>query len=141
MITTLDPSLAIRGKILAALRGDATLTAIIPEARIYKSQTPADAVWPFIRLGVMINTPMRTDGQPGGEITGAVHCFTKGGDDPEKLAMQINAHVVRILDAIDALALEDDAQMSIHVTQSQVIEDGAEAAAFHGIVSIAALGL
>ncbi|WP_257541026.1 DUF3168 domain-containing protein [Sphingobium sp. CFD-1] len=137
MITTIDPSLAIRGKILAALRSDAALTAIIPASRIYKSQTPSEPTWPFIRLGVLMNAPLRLDGGSGGDVTGAVHCFTKGGDDPEAMAMQINAHVARILDSIDDTEA-DELDIGVHVTQSQVMEDGSEASAYHGIVSIRA---
>lgn len=130
MTTTLDPSLAVRGQIIAALKADAQLTAIVPAARIYPRKVPASPTWPFIRLGVLTATPLRLDCTDGAEVTGAVHCFVKAVPgsipDPEALAMTINSHVARVLDA-----LEDGA-----VSQAQVIEDGAEADAYHGFVQI-----
>ena len=145
MITPLEPSLSIRGKIIAALKADPQLNAIVPAARVYPSKVLAGVAWPFIRVGVITTTPFRTDGQPGGDGTGAVHCFVKRDasttPDPEARAATINAHVVRILDDIDAVELDDDAELSIHVRQAQVIEDSAEADAYHGIVTYEALAL
>lgn len=143
MITTLEPSLAVRGKIIAALKADAGLNSLVPAVRIYPGKSPASPTFPFIRVPIFISTPLRTDGQPGGDVSGVVHCFTKlnatGGIlDPEAHAANINAHVVRVLDAIDAIDLGDGIDLAIHVRQAQVIEDSAEADAYHGIVSIEA---
>lgn len=133
MITTIDPSLAVRGKLLRALREDAGLTAIIPAERIYKADPPADAVWPYVLLGELITTPQRLDGGSGAVVSGAVHCYTKATDGPQADAMTINAHVARILDGIDAIDA-DELDLGIHVTGSQVVRDGAEASARHGFV-------
>lgn len=146
MITTLEPSLAVRGKVIAALKGDAVLNALVPAARVYPSKVPAGVAWPFIRIGTLTSAPLRTDGQPGGDVSGVVHCFVKldtaaGILDPESHAADINAHVVRVLDAIDAVDLSDGADLSIHIRQAQVIEDSAEADAYHGITSFDALAL
>jgi len=144
MITPLDQSLSIRGKIIAALKGDPQLNAIVPAARVYPSKVPATRSFPFIRVGTLTSTPVRTDGQPGSAATGFVHNFVKLSatvPDPEALASTINSHIVRIIDAIEAIALDDDAKLSVMATQAQVIEDSAEADAYHGIVSIDALAL
>lgn len=144
MITPLDPTLAIRGKVVAALRADAQLNALAPAARVYPSKVPADPVWPFIRVGTITTAPFRVDGQPGGEGSGAAHCFVKKSatiPDPEAMAATINAHMVRILDSIEAVQLDDSAELSIHVRQAQVIEDSAEADAYHGVVTYDALAL
>lgn len=133
MITTIDPSLAVRGKIIAALRGDSTLTAIIPATRIYKADPPSNVVWPYVLLGELITAPQRLDGGNGAIVSGAVHCFVKAVDDPQADAMTINAHVARILDSMDEVAA-DELDLGIHVTGSQVIRDGAEASARHGFV-------
>lgn len=140
MITTIDPTDAVIGKIVAALKADAALNAIVPAARVFPSKTPAALTWPFIRIGDHINTPNRLDGGSGGDVSGVVHCFTKASTstpDAQKQARQINAHIARIIDATEALQA-DELDVSIHVTLTQVIPDAAEADAFHGIVSISA---
>lgn len=139
MITTIDPSLEVRGKIIAALKADATLIAIVPAARIYPPKVPAEVTFPYIRLGVLDDVPLRLDGGSGGEVSGVVHCFTKlatSVPDPEKQARQLNGHIARVLDALDSVAISPLA-MAITVTQTQVIEDD-EPDAWHGIVSIIA---
>lgn len=142
MTTTLDPSLSVRGKIIAALRSDAQLTAIVPAARIYPGKSPASPTYPLIRVPMLIGTPDEMDGGSGSRQSGVIHNFTKlaaGNPDPEAQAATINAHIVRIVSGIDAVDLEDGEEMGIHVRQTQVIGDSAEADAWHGLTSIEAL--
>lgn len=138
MTTTIDPSLAVRGKIIAALKADADLTVIVPAARIYPAKQPATVTWPFIRVPMLTGT---FDGL-GSSQTGIVHCFTKLGSsvsDPEAQAATINRHMARILGAIDGIDVGDDLEVGIHVRQTQTLMDPAEADAFHGMVTIEAL--
>ena len=142
MTTTIDPSLSVRGKIIAALKADAQLTAIVPSTRIYPSKTPANPTFPFIRVPMMMGTPDEYDGGSGSQQTGVIHNFTKLAStvpDPEAQAATINAHVVRILSGIDAVSLSDGDVMGIHVTLTQVIPDPTEYDVAHGMVSVAAL--
>lgn len=137
MITALNPAHEVRQAVLAALKADYDLTLLVPAARIYPQQSPAKIEWNFIRLGAMIATPYRVQCSDGSTVAGIAHCFTKaqtGSPDPEQAASLLNAHMARILDAIDGLDL-GGAELSIHVTQAQVIQDSAEASAFHGFVS------
>lgn len=140
MITTIEPSLEVRGAIIAALKGDVQLEAIVGE-RIYPPKTPATLTWPFIRLGVLSSAPLRPDGGFGGDVSGVVHCFTKLDSatvpDPEAQARQINAHIARVLDAIGDTAISPLA-LAVHVTLAQVFDDPSEADAWHGVVSIEA---
>lgn len=138
MITTLDPSLAVRGKIISALKADTSLTAIVSAARIYPGKSPASPTWPFIRVPILTGT---FDGL-GSSQGGFVHCFTKLSTtvpDPEAQAATINRHVARILGAIDDIDVGDDLEIGIHVRQTQTLMDPAEADAFHGICQIDAL--
>lgn len=138
MITTIDPSLAVRGKIIAALKADAELTAIVPASRIYPAKQPATVTWPFIRVPMLTGT---FDGL-GSSQSGFVHCFTKlwtGIPDPEAQAATINRHMARVLGSIDGIDVGDDLEVGIHVRQTQTLMDSAEADAFHGIVQIDAL--
>lgn len=148
MTTTLDPSLSVRGKIIAALKADAQLTAIVPAARIYPGKSPASPVFPFIRVPMLIGTVAELDGGGGSEQSGVIHCFTKlklskppapeDIKDPEAQAATINRHIVRIVSGIDDVDLGDGESLGVHATQTQVIEDGAEADAYHGMVTVRA---
>ena len=140
-MTTIDPSLSVRGKIIAALKADTDLTTIVPAVRIYPSKTPATVVWPFIRVPMLTGTVAELDGGSGSEQSGVIHCFTKISatvPDPEAQAAMINAHIVRILSGIDDIPLGDGESLGIHAVQTQVLMDPAEADAFHGITSIRA---
>ncbi|WP_069338329.1 tail completion protein gp17 [Sphingobium yanoikuyae] len=140
-MTTLDPSLSVRGKIIASLKADAQLTAIVPATRIYPGKPPASPVFPFIRVPMLIGTVAELDGGGGSEQSGVIHNFTKlSADvpDPEAQAAIINSHIVRILSQIDDVHLGDGESLGVHATQTQVIEDGAEADAYHGMVTVRA---
>ncbi|KQX18420.1 tail completion protein gp17 [Sphingomonas sp. Root1294] len=139
----LDPILPVRRKLIAALKGDAPLVAIVG-ARIYPAKEPDPVTWPFMRLDGASSSPFRADGGAGGEVTGLIHCFVKGGGsilDPEATCATINSHVVRIIEAMDAVALTGDTDLAVHARLSQVIPDPAEADAFHGVVRYEALAL
>lgn len=143
MTTTLDPSLSVRGKIIAALKADAHLTAMVPAARIYPTKQPPSPTFPFIYVPMLIGTAQALDGGGGMEQAGVLHCFTKlalpGVPDPEAQAATINQHIARILSTIDAVNLSDGESLGIHVEQTQVIMDPTEADAFHGVVRVRAL--
>lgn len=142
MTTTLDPSLSVRGKIIAALKGDAQLTAIVPASRIYPGKTPAAPTFPFIRVPMLTGTVAELDGGSGSEQSGVIHCFTKlaaaSVPDPEAQAATINRHIVRIVSQIDDTPLDDGESLGVHAVQTQVIEDSAEADAYHGLTQIRA---
>lgn len=141
MATNLDLTHVIRGKIIAALKADTDLNAIVPAARVYPQATPATLAYPFIKIGAPITTPQFIDGRNGTDCSAAIHCFTKKTDGlapPEELAMTINAHVVRILDAIEDQAIGDGLTLDAIPRQAQCIQDE-DADSFHGFVTFDAL--
>lgn len=144
MTTILDPILPVRGKLIAALLADVPLKAIV-DIRIYPGKTPSPIVWPFVRLDGAVSTPVLVDGGAGGGVNGLIHCFVKLDKvlfpDPEATCATINSHVVRIVSAIDGIVLGADHKLDVYIRQSQVIQDTAEADAYHGIVRYEALAL
>jgi len=134
---TIDPTIYARQKVIAALKADAALTAIVPAARIYPQKTPDQPTFPFIRMGALSFVPVRGDGGAGGQVTGAVHCFTKASattPDAEVQAATIQRRMAEVIEAmndIDASGL----QLSVHVTGGQLLMDSAEADCFHGLVT------
>jgi len=141
MATNLDLTHAMRGKIIAALKSDAQLVAIVPATRIYPQSVPADPAFPLVKMGAAISTPQFIDGNDGTLYSAAVHNFTKkatGNRDPEAQAMEINAHVIRILNSLEVASIGDDLSMDVTPRQAQVMQD-ADADAYHGFVTFDAI--
>lgn len=138
MITALSPSLSIRTAIISSLTDDVQLTAF--GLKVHPGKLPNKPVWPFLIVPTPSGVPTWRDGSGGGsEMTGVVHSFVgvaPATPDPEAAAANINAHIVRILDGLDLVI--DEVAISIHPTLDQVIRDGAEADAWHGVVNYAA---
>ncbi|MFD2430980.1 hypothetical protein ACFSUK_28765 [Sphingobium scionense] len=93
-------------------------------------------------MPMLIGTVAELDGGSGSEQSGVIHCFTKLVNptvpDPEAQAATINRHIVRIVGGIDDVDLGDGESLGVHAVQTQVIEDGAEADAYHGMVTVRA---
>lgn len=126
---------------MAALKADAALVAIVTVARIYPQTVPATPVFPFVKLGAPIATPQFIDGNDGTQYSAAVHCFTKkatGVPDPEVQAMQVNAEVVRIMEAMEGISIGDGLTLDVFPRQVQVMQDE-DADAYHGFVTFDAI--
>lgn len=123
------PILALRRTIVAHLKADETVIAVLPAARQFGERSQ-DLGWPFSRVGEF-------EGAPGHEIRGAVHVFSKGDFTDE-----VNTIVERIATSLDGavLTLDEDVarRANIALLGTRVIPDGAEQSAWHGIVTILA---
>lgn len=140
-MTALVQAFDIRTAVLSATQSDAGVTALIPAAQQYPAVVASGVVWPFIRHGTVQELPQRHDGLAGpvyGSIAlSAVHVFAKAGNgmpDAERFCGLVCREVARVLEAMDAVVLNGEPSLSVQVTQSEVIQDGAESGAFHGIV-------
>lgn len=130
-------SLRLRQTVVQRLRADADLTAVGDPAiadRIYGRRTPATLAWPFIRVNLALEGPLRK----GTTVRVTVHSFSKTQFDDECEAM--NAAIQASLeDAVLQLGTSTKAFFSW--LSSQVMPDSAEADAYHGINSFdAAIG-
>jgi hypothetical protein len=122
-------SLWLRQGIVQFLRSDPDLILIgdTPLAdRIYGRRTPATLTWPFVRVSLADEGPLRK----GTDIRVTVHTFSKMQFDDECEAL--NAAVQK---ALEDTALELGPSTTAYVVwnASQVVEDAAEADAYHGI--------
>lgn len=140
---TRDFLLPVRKAILAALKSNSDLTALVPQERIYPPKTPATPQWPFIRYGAASDLPWKSSGEDGQRLLTAVHCFARATDaepDGEDLAGRIKAAVAVQLDGPEGkglvLALEDGFSAVVQVQGGRVIRDGDEADDWHGIVDL-----
>lgn len=137
-MTIIDQTDNARKAILARLKADSGLTALVPAARIYPSRTPAALAWPYIKLGVINDLPYRPSGASGSQnLFGTVHVFTKTGGavlDAENQCHQIRKELMRILDAQSSIPLTGG-KFSLHYDGGTVMQDGDEADAYHGVVN------
>ena len=133
-----DSSLAVRRAILARLKAEAPLTALVPAAFIYPGSVPADHGWPFIRWGSPTGVPIRASCFDGMDITVALTAFAKPryqNNDPrlamletaEDRAHKIGAAMAKALDRT-RLILDTDYDASAVVTwrNTQTFADRAE---------------
>lgn len=139
-----DSSLYVRQSALQRMKAAPAIVADVPAARVYPPQRPANPLWPFIGYGVPTSAPFTASCLDGATITVAVHVYaetTGEGDDTvggEELAQRIAANVAAVLEGSYDLADTDcpwPATAHFAWTGTQVIQDGADADAFHGIVS------
>lgn len=133
-MTTIDQTNATRLVILARLKADSGITALVPSARIYPSRTPAALTWPFIKLGVINDTPYRPSGAIGSQnLIGTVHIFTK--TSASVLDAEYQCHLIRreVIRAVDAMGGIGD--LYIRYDGGTVMQDGDDADAYHGVVN------
>jgi hypothetical protein len=122
----LSPTTYARQTILAALKADSAVTAMVPKASIYPAKTPNNPGKPFIRYGSASVQPQRASCWAGGDVSGAVHLFVGQSGaihDPEAFAG----------DALDAIAEALDAIEDCHVERTQLLPDAEEPDIMHGI--------
>ncbi|TZG25581.1 DUF3168 domain-containing protein [Sphingomonas montanisoli] len=131
-----DRTLGIRRAILIAVKAAGPVTAIVPSARIFPQQQPANAPFPFIRLGAPSAIPVRAACVDGGEVTIAVHAFANGGPSitAEDQAHAIGATLASALDG-RSLDLGGGAAGKFRWTGSQLLQDPEEVSAFHAVVN------
>ncbi len=143
-----DTSLYVRRAGLSLLWADADLHAAVG-GRIYPPQRPSDPTWPFVGWGVPIVGPFEASCLDGAEIDFAVHTYAATDEDGaetvsgEELATELCGHVARVLAEAGEVDLAPHGcpfPATAHFTwrSSQVIQNGSEADAFHGIVSMRA---
>lgn len=136
MITPLSPASPLKTLIRQRLLADPALTAIVA-TRVYASKPPSNPTKPFIRIETPQGEPQWYDGGDGGsDVNGVVTSYTGATSampDPEKGAADINAHVIRILAAIDAV-IDGEVSVSIVPTIDQVLRDPEEADVWSGFI-------
>lgn len=127
-------SLWLRRTLVTTLRADAELVALgtpplgdDPDTkRIYGRRSPDVLIWPFIRVNVTDEGPLRKGTQP--RVT--IHTFSKAQFDDE--VETLNARLQAMLeDAVLELSGTTKAFMSWVSTQT--VPDAAEADAWHGL--------
>jgi hypothetical protein len=124
-------SLRLRQVTVTLLRSDPDLILVGDPPlgdRIYARRTPATLVWPFVRVNVAGEGPLRK----GTSVRMMVHSFSKAQFDDE--AEAINSAIQASLEDT-VLELGPGTKAFVRWISSQVIGDAAEADAWHGLNS------
>lgn len=121
-----------RIEIVKALKASAPLTALVPTARIYGPEPPAEPQWPWAYVQTPLESPSRATCLNGASLSVTVHGFAKGpGDDA---ASAIGDAIKRALDGVSVPTA--DCAIDIQWQQTQIVRDSAEASAYHAIVRL-----
>lgn len=129
-----------------SLKGNAPLTAIVAKASI--DPVAEEPAWPFVRIDGTQSLPQGRGCSARAEVTFQLHSFAKPryvGDDPKTGGELETArdHAGRLNSAV-VEAIHNHAfivagrRYRFVVRSSRLMQDGVEASAWHGIVSVIA---
>jgi hypothetical protein len=113
-----DPSLSLQKAVVAILKADATMAAIVG-GRIYDG-VPTDAVMPYVSLGLFQMIPDSGDCLNGGEAIIQLDGWALGPATVQ--AKQLGAAIAYALDQSE-LTLEGQHFVSMQVTETQYMRD------------------
>lgn len=131
----------VRRAVLARLKADPALAALVPPASIYPQAVPKEPVWPFIKLGPTGTLRLRAACVRGGLVSVDVHAFARarkeGGAEVETAedhASRIGAEIEALLDGVN-IALEGGAKAKVELGDIRLLQDS-EPDAFHWFAQI-----
>lgn len=125
---------------ITALKADAAVVALVPAGRVYPMQRPAAPVWPFVGWGAPVYETFEASCLDGSVLNVAVHVYARTSGSGlatvpgEDFAEQAVAAIAAALGgkSIGLVGAPAPATAHFHCTGAQVIQDGADADAFHG---------
>jgi hypothetical protein len=126
---------------MTAMKADGDLTSIVPAASIYRQSPPAEKSWPFVKYGAPTGGPIRASCVNGRVVTVAVHGFSKGvkdGAGAQTVTAEDHAGLIgdAIENSLDGRHLPiTGGTAKVRWTGSQLLQDGAEADAYHVVVN------
>lgn len=134
----------VRRAVIARLKSDAPLIAVVPAAQIHPSTTPASPTWPFIRWDAPFSVPTGRDCMAGATVTFFVHVFAKPRlqfgaeiETAESFCERISGLAKTRLH-LAALTLPNGALAKVRVRSVRTMMDGAESDAWHGVLDCSA---
>ncbi|WP_422125363.1 tail completion protein gp17 [Sphingobium arseniciresistens] len=142
----LDSSIYVRKAVMAALKGNAALTSLVPAARIYPATTLSGVQWPFVMYGSDTATPIRMACVDGMEMPFSFQAYAKPAYDGSRMIETAEDRVIIIGAAISAaidrqtltLASPYPAKARIRWVSTSSRIAGAETDAWRAIVSFRA---
>lgn len=145
-----DSSAFVQQATLVLLKRAPTLAVLVPADRVYPPQRPPNPTWPFVAVGEAIAVPFLATGMDGSGTSLAVHVYAETTGEGEQtvdgrdMANAILRVVVALLGGDDGAEVPLASDLSdcpypatayFTWTGSQVVQDGADAGAFHGFAT------
>lgn len=102
-----DPSLDLQGAIVAALKADPAVTALI-SGRVY-DQVPPQAAFPYVTIGEDQTLPAWADCYDGADVILTLHAWSRAVGYPEvkRLAAAVSAALDGVEVTIETIRLVD----------------------------------
>jgi hypothetical protein len=130
-----DLTLPLRRGVIAHLKNDPALTALVPAARVYGPEPPPNPAFPFIRYGLPVTLPFAPSGCDGSAVSGIVHAFAKGPGEDDAAAL--GAAIAKSLGgAVIDLASQAGFPATAYLqwAGTDILQDAAEAGAWQAAV-------
>ena len=132
----------VRRSVLTHWKNDATLIALVPAGDIFPSTVPDAHGWPFLRWDAPNSIPM-AEFLRGSAVSFMAHAFAKPRYTGATMIETAEDHCSRITSALHASLHRNRLSIGMTsfatmVTSSRVMQDGAEADAYHGVVNCVA---
>lgn len=131
----------VRRTILAKLKADAPLIAVVPAASIYTQTTPPDPVWPFMKCGPFTTQRLKAAEVNGGIVTFDLHAFARPRKDAGAVVETAEDYAGRIGGLIEA-ALADERMtlgtgeiIRVSLSDMQLMQDD-DPDAFHYVAQV-----
>lgn len=97
----------VRRAVLAKLKADTGVTALVPASSIYPQAVPNEPTWPFIKLGAIGTLRLRAACVNGGQVSVDVHAFARAREVSGQVVETAEDHAGSIGAAIES-ALADN---------------------------------
>lgn len=117
----------VRRALLAKLKGDAGLTALVPAPQI---NPPGAPVWPFVKLHSPVTQPRRSSCSRGGDVAWDIHAYAGPRKEAGKVVETAEDHAGTIGAAIETalvdtrIAIEGDGEARITLSDIRLLPDG-----------------
>ena len=134
-----DLTLPVRRASLAEMKANVPLAGLVAPANMHPQTVPANPTWPFTRMGAPSGQPLTAACVDGNDMIFAVHAFAKPRTDGGTVVETAEDHCARIgafvASALDRKVLDLDGGLRARVrwTGCQLMQDGAEADAYHSV--------
>ena len=131
----------VRRAVLARLKADAGLTALIPAASLFGQDAGHAPSMPFAKLGPAFTRRRKMAGSDGGVISFDVHAFARAREVAGAVVETGEDHASRIGAAIETalndtnITLEDGSNAHIRLSDMQLMQDD-EPGAFHYLAQV-----
>lgn len=125
----IDHWLTVRKAWVAHLITLQPIAGLVPTAKIWGENPPAEIAWPFIRIGMEITTPFLATGWSGSSHRLTTHAFDKSGD-----TNNISRIAAAIVEAGHTFSIATLDLVDWQWVNTNVIRDTDEKSAWHAII-------